>query len=663
MQNDNKEIFEVVKHDGPGRIGKMDLIDKKVQTPLLIHTHFRHINYNSDKLKILNVLPDFLKEHFYDNVFLTNTANPFIYPNLNQNLEDQLRLKPTVLTIPCGFFVELDRQNTLTFLDILLKNAKYFKEMIGKKPLAVPVFYSKYSDLCERHLDKISQIGFDVYILKNLRDIIGNPRQLVEFIVNLRKKIQPDSLIYAPGPINPSYYYHLIYSGVDIFDTTLMIQEARRNSLLLEGKSKKIWELVEFPCNCQICSSYSVSEIREMPSEERFYKILHHNILFANSIIKRIRLDIKDGFLRERVELSSHYSPTLAAYLRILDKIHYNFLEEYTPISKKGVMYCIGPESYHRPEIERFRIRVAERYSPPKGIRTVVILPCSAKKPYSQSQSHRKFRGIIKQIGMGLIQEVILSSPLGLVPRELEKVYPAAYYDIPVTGDWDQEEIEIASASLSNYFKKLDENTVLIAHLDGGYREACLKASTMSGKEIIFTEIVDNPAGKESLSSLKLVLENYADLSGTKRAEEIESLRKIVDYQFGIGAGEKLIPNNADIKSDRMRNTRILVDRKLVALFDRVYGLFRLTLRGAECLSNFGYWIEFDGDAISGTNLFAPGVKDADAQIRPRDFVMVRNLTKELIAVGISNMSGLEMKFSKKGIAVELTEKKRIKNV
>jgi len=658
LKNDKKGIFEVVKHDGPGRMGKIDLIDKKILTPSLIHAHFHHINYNSEKIVILNVLPDSLEEKFYTNVFITNTANPFIYPNLNQNLEDQLTLQPNFLTVPCGSFVELEWKTTQSFFDILLKNASFFKEMVGKNHLAVPVFYSKYSDLCEKQIDTLSQIGFDMYILKNLGEIMGNPRQLVEFIVKVRERIQPDSLVYAPGLIHPAYYSHLIYSGVDIFDTTLMIQEARRDSLLLEGGSKKIGELVELPCNCQICEAYSISGMVKMPSKQRFYKLLQHNILFATSVLKRIRLDIREGFLRERVELSSHYSPTLAAYLRILDKNHFNFLEEYTQIAKKGIVYCIGPESYHRPEIERFRKRISERYTPISGIRTVVILPCSAKKPYSLSQSHKRFREVIRHFGKGLIQEVIISSPLGLIPRELEQVYPAAHYDIPVTGDWDQEEIEIASASISKYFEKLDKETVLIAHLDGGYREACLKASNLSGKEVIFTEISGNVAGEKSLSNLKRALEEYADLSGAREVSKIDSLRKVVDYQFGIGAGEKLIPNNADIKRDRMGNVKILLDRKLVALFNQTYGLFKLTLRGAESLANFGYWIEFDGATISGTNLFAPGVKDADPQIRPEDFVMIYNCSKELIAMGISNMSGLEMKRSKKGIAVKLTEKK-----
>ncbi|MEM3587663.1 MAG: archaeosine synthase subunit alpha [Candidatus Jordarchaeaceae archaeon] len=660
MEEGKKRLFEVFKHDGPGRAGKIDLIDKKVVTPLLIHPYFPHINYDSKNIMILNVLPGSPEEPIHYNFFMANTANPLLYPTLDQNIEDQLRFHPLFLTVPCGPFVELDWKNTQSFFDNLFKNAIYFREKVAKDHLAVPLFYSKYSELCEKQIDTLSKMDFDIYVLRNLVEIIGKPRQLAEFIVKVREKIRPDSLIYAPGLINPYYYPILVYYGVDVFDTTIMIHEARRNSLLVEGGSKKIWELVELPCNCHICETYSVQEIVKMSPNDRFYKLLQHNISFASSVLKRIRLDIREGFLREKVELSSHYSPVLAASLRIMDKTYFNFLEEYTPIAKRNTVYCIGSESYHRPEIERFRKRVSERYTPISGIRTVVVLPCSAKKPYSLSQSHKKFREVISHFGKRLIQEVIISSPLGLVPRELEQVYPAAHYDVPVTGDWDKEEIDIVSVSISKYFEKLDKDTVLIAHLDGGYKEACLKASDMSGREVLFTEISGNIAGKKSLSNLKKALEEYADLSGAKEISEKVSLRKVADYQFGIGAGEKLIPDQADIKRDRIGNVRIFSDRKLIASLNQAYGLFRLTLKGAENLTNFGYWVEFDGTTISSENLFAPGVKNADPQIRPEDCVMIYNCSKELIATGISNMSGLEMSRSRKGVAVRLIEKKKM---
>ena len=36
----------------------------------------------------------------------------------------------------------------------------------------------------------------------------------------------------------------------------------------------------------------------------------------------------------------------------------------------------------------------------------------------------------------------MMTSPLGLVPRDLEDVWPAANYDVPVTGDWSSDELD-----------------------------------------------------------------------------------------------------------------------------------------------------------------------------------------------------------------------------
>ena len=51
---------------------------------------------------------------------------------------------------------------------------------------------------------------------------------------------------------------------------------------------------------------------------------------------------------------------------------------------------------------------------------TVVLLPCSARKPYSLSRSHALFAGAVRDRA----HELIVTSPLGIVPRELEPLLP-----------------------------------------------------------------------------------------------------------------------------------------------------------------------------------------------------------------------------------------------
>ena len=50
---------------------------------------------------------------------------------------------------------------------------------------------------------------------------------------------------------------------------------------------------------------------------------------------------------------------------------------------------CSSEESLYRPEAVRWRQRM--ELMKPLGD-TVVLLPCSMKKPYSNSKSHQKFR-------------------------------------------------------------------------------------------------------------------------------------------------------------------------------------------------------------------------------------------------------------------------------
>jgi len=67
------------------------------------------------------------------------------------------------------------------------------------------------------------------------------------------------------------------------------------------------------------------------------------------------------------------------------------------------------------------------------------------------------------------VHEVVLTSPLGLVPRELESLYPACCYDVPVTGHWSAEEREVLEEMLSWYLRSFSGEVVCYA--GGAYAE------------------------------------------------------------------------------------------------------------------------------------------------------------------------------------------------
>jgi archaeosine synthase len=65
---------------------------------------------------------------------------------------------------------------------------------------------------------------------------------------------------------------------------------------------------------------------------------------------------------------------------------------------------------------------------------------------------------------INLVHWVVVTSPLGLVPKELELFYPAQNYDIPVTGDWSGDEREMLRTVFEDYLGRNKYEDV-IAHL------------------------------------------------------------------------------------------------------------------------------------------------------------------------------------------------------
>ncbi|GAI86743.1 unnamed protein product, partial [marine sediment metagenome] len=136
--------------------------------------------------------------------------------------------------------------------------------------------------------------------------------------------------------------------------------------------------------------------------------------------------------------------------------------------------------------------RLLKRFTPESWTKLIIILPCSAKKPYSESKSHKKFHSIIRKFrDFPDFQEIILTSPLGAIPRQLENIYPVNSYDISVTGDWDNEEITIASNMLIKLLEKYDKDipilTLMLSLIKGRYR------SNNSGYSKI---LIDKPKSK-----------------------------------------------------------------------------------------------------------------------------------------------------------------------
>jgi archaeosine synthase len=437
--------------------------------------------------------------------------------------------------------------------------------------------------------------------------------------------------------------------GIDFFDSIAAIHAARDKVLLFPTGRCKTDEIAEIPCSCPSCK-----KLHGKPSEMGFKQILDHNYYALINEVKQVRNAIVSGCLRELVETRVRTYPILTAMLRNLDFKHYGFLEERTSLIRSSQLIATSKESLYRPEVKRFQERVVERYRKPSSTKILLLLPCSAKKPYSFSKSHKLFRERLFCSGNPyVVHEVIITSPLGVVPRELELTYPASLYDIPVTGFWEEDEKKMIKELLTRYLRINKYNTIIV-HLSDAIRDFIEDIV----KNSVNTCVDNKPTSKESLENLLNVLRkttgSYERIKPSIRLRE--NVESFASYQFGRKNAEKLL-NECNIKG-RYPNHKIMYNTRQLGMITQQRGLISLTLEGTKrIVDSEDYWVEIYDDFQLKGSVFAPGVKDADTSIRIGEEVIVLK-NNELCAVGVAKMNGNEMKESRHGEAVKIRHRK-----
>lgn len=144
----------------------------------------------------------------------------------------------------------------------------------------------------------------------------------------------------------------------------------------------------------------------------------------------------------------------------------------------------------------------------------------------------------------------------------------------------------------------------------------------------------------------------------------LRKIRGIADYQFGLGVGKILFPENVSLRFSKKtgRVREIYLDGKLLATLKPTTGSLSLTIEGFKRIievfkpPKFRVVVKDDvKDFIKkGGDVFAKHVEEADVNIRPKDDVVIVDKNDNILAVGKAILSGKEMKFFKRGVAVKV---------
>ena len=652
-------MFEIKAKDNRGRVGVLKTKHGNVKTPALmpvIHPRKQAIDvkkYGAD-IVITNAYliykDEDLKQEAIDKGLheLINFDGPImtdsgsfqlsVYGDVDitnkEVIEFQELIKTdigTSLDIPTAPFVT--REKAEEDLEITLQRAReaieYKNSQNMEMKLNSVVQGSTFLDLRRYCADELTKLDADLYPIGAVVPLMESYhyKDLVDVVMNSVAHLPDNKPRHLMGAGHPMIFALAAAMGCDLFDSAAYILYAEDDRLLSTRGTYKLENLQEMPCSCEVCTKYTPDDLRAMDKKEKRDLIAIHNLHVSFAELRLVRQAIYEGSLMELVEERCRVHPQLLNAYRQLAN-YMDDMEKYDPRSKKSAFFFTGPESLYRSEVKRHMNKLREM---PKK-RDLVILPPS-RKPYSKFISGKLgefyIYGSERELDLEDTDFMVLDIPFGLVPLDIDEVYPLSQNESPKIKDVDS--IEFIEDFISEFVEYYDQT-------------------------LIHSRVIKD---------LEIGLYNKHSQSDEIRfkKDDLRKIKAIADYQFGVGAGEALFKGNIKIeKSKKTGKIRHIYDKGVIVANMRASDSFLvLSKEGAKRLHNSMPYPEnrvvVNEDSVpfarDGKSVFAKFVTDCDENIRSNDEVLIVSEDDELLAYGKALLCAHEMGDFNTGQAVK----------
>ncbi len=652
-------MFEIKAKDNRGRVGVLKTNSGDIKTPNLmpvIHPRKQTIDvkkYGAD-IVITNAYLIYKDEDLkkkageiglhklinFDGPIMTDSGSfqLSVYGDVDitnkEVIEFQELIKTdigTSLDIPTAPFVT--REKAQEDLEVTLKRAKeaidYKNDNNLEMKLNSVVQGSTFLDLRRKCADELTKLDADLYPIGAVVPLMESYhyKDLVDVVMNSVSHLPDNKARHLMGAGHPMIFALAVVMGCDLFDSAAYILYAENDRLLSVIGTYKLENLQEMPCSCEVCCKYTPDDLRAMPKEKRRDLIAQHNLNVSFAELRLIRQAIYEGSLMELVEQRCRAHPNLLEALRQLNN-YSSDLEKYDPRSKKSAFFYTGPESLYRSEVLR---HIQKLRAMPKK-RDLVILPPS-RKHYSKYVSGKLgtfyIYGSQQELDLDNTDFMVLDIPFGLIPLEIDEIYPLSQNESPKT--WDVSSLEFIEDFISEFVECYDQ--VLI------------HSSVIKKLDISLFNI-----------------HSQSDEIKYKK-NDLKKIKAIADYQFGVGAGKALFTGNIKIeKSKKTGKIRHIYDGKTLIVNMRASDSFLiLSKEGAKRLHKAMEYLknrvivnkDSEPFALEGKSVFSKFVIECDENIRARDEVLIVNEEDKLLAYGKALLGACEFNDFKIGQAIK----------
>ncbi len=417
--------FEVKARDAAGRIGRVYVNGKKLETPAimpvlnpkrplvepekLLKMGFGAVITNSyiiysDPVLRAEALERGIHELLnYDGIVEVDSGSFQLmrYGNIDVSNREIIEFQKSI-GADIGTFLDIPtppdspRSKAEEDLRVTLERAREAERVKGNMAMNAAVQGSTHPELRRKAASALSAMDFDVHPIGAVVPLMESYRfsDLVDVVVASKEGLRPDRPVHLFGAGHPMLFALSVAMGIDLFDSASYALYARDDRYMTPSGTMRLEDVEYFPCSCPVCSRYTPHELREIQREERARLLALHNLWIIRGEMGKVKQAIKDGTLWRLVDERARAHPKMfAAYKRLLR--YEKFLEEREPITKPSAFFKVSEESLRWPVAMRAmrrkeRVRRGDTIEHPIFGDVPVYL--SLTYPFAQSEGEESFK-------------------------------------------------------------------------------------------------------------------------------------------------------------------------------------------------------------------------------------------------------------------------------
>ena len=726
-------LFEVTVRDGRARLGKLHTKHGILTTPALlpvINPNIRTIEPREmwDRYGIGALITNsyIIRKHpelsdkalkdgvhallDYPGVVMTDsgTFQAYVYGDIDVGVDEIVEFQRNI-GVDIATMLDVFSRPDMTHSEV--QNA--VMETINRSEISIhsaqgtmlngPIQGGIYPELREISATEMAKYSFAVHPIGGIVPVMEQQRyrDYAKIMLATLPFLPPNRPVHMFGCGHPMLFPMSIALGADLFDSAAYALFARDGRILTPWGTERLDGLVEWPIITPCITSYSPDMVRSLPNEEQIALLSKYNLEITLAELSRCRQAVRDGKIWRLVEQRSHMHPALRdAFLWLTtnpatshliqqnrdaipldettssqDVINvgrwetaWNWILDAQQTPRKGGEQWAGSDTDRRPHIITAKNLLKNRWHPSNSS---ISNDGSVLIFYGQSGPWRdKCDSLVaKLIKCAPDIEIMVDTPIGLVPYTLEDLNPFCHIEGP-SWVWTNH-LDMAKLATELEQFGLGGRGIIPIDLRSENFEVEIFAK-LSDYDLMFDidlvnnkiMILDDEAFNNSMIALnrRKARDKLAVLFNTDQetANELTSSMEFVVNKHGR-IKNLLSPNGEHLASFRLGDGGLsLANFGAIELFNRR----RRVLPSGFTDSSIGPYsgeglavVVVDDDAVpfvrKGRNVFHGFVLASDPWLRPGEACFICSVNGELIGHGVSCSTSVELATMRKGVAIK----------